>query len=206
MAKFSKSERVQEIVRRRLGGEPVSLIAKDMGVSRTYIYSVLSLIPKEKDPREKAQEKTNYPNGKDLDIVMDYLVLHPPQHRMIEYGKTGTDELVIQKIAQMHDLPAEQVSAALYRVTALHPMVEHYPLYSRIDQWKADNLVSMRELADTARISVQKMNLILKGLEHLPLETAKRIQKASGLSLYEIYYDLIELDKERQSREQQTKI
>ena len=46
------------------------------------------------------------------------------------------------------------------------------------------------------------MNLILKGLAHMPLETAMRIQKVSGLSLYEIYYDLIELDKERQSYEQ----
>ena len=35
MSKFSRPERVLEIVRRRLGGEPVSLIAEDMGVSRT---------------------------------------------------------------------------------------------------------------------------------------------------------------------------
>ena len=46
MSKFSRPERVLEIVRRRLGGEPVSLIAEDMGVSRTYIYSVLSQMPK----------------------------------------------------------------------------------------------------------------------------------------------------------------
>ena len=49
---------------------------------------------------------------------------------------------------------------------------------------------------------VQKMNHILKGLAHMPLETAMRVQEVSGLSLYEIYYDLIELDKERQSYEQ----
>ena len=33
MSKFSRPERVLEIVRRRLGGEPVSLIAEDMGFS-----------------------------------------------------------------------------------------------------------------------------------------------------------------------------
>ena len=171
MSKFSRPERVQEIVRRRLGGEPVSLIAEDMGVSRTYIYSVLSQMPKEKKPPGKEKKKANFSGS-------------------------------IQRIALMHDLPEEQISEILYRVAARHPMVAHFPLYSRIDQWKTDNLISMRELADITHIPVQKMNHILKGLAHMPLETAMRVQEVSGLSLYEIYYDLIELDKERQSNEQ----
>ena len=202
MSKFSRPERVLEIVRRRLGGEPVSLIAEDMGVSRTYIYSVLSQMPKEKKPPGKEKKKANFSGSQDLEIVMDYLALNPSQRRMTEFGKTGTDELVIQRIALMHDLPEEQISEILYRVAARHPMVAHFPLYSRIDQWKTDNLISMRELADITHTPVQKMNHILKGLAHMPLETAMRVQDVSGLSLYEIYYDLIELDNERQIYEQ----
>ena len=154
MSKFSRPERVLEIVRRRLGGEPVSLIAEDMGVSRTYIYSVLSQMPKEKKPPGKEKKKANFSGSQDLEIVMDYLALNPSQRRMTEFGKTGTDELVIQRIALMHDLPEEQISEILYRVAARHPMVAHFPLYSRIGQWKADNLISMRELADTTHIPV----------------------------------------------------
>ena len=118
MSKFSRPERVLEIVRRRLGGEPVSLIAEDMGVSRTYIYSVLSQMPKEKKPPGKEKKKANFSGSQDLEIVMDYLALNPSQRRMTEFGKTGTDELVIQRIALMHDLPEEQISEILYRVAA----------------------------------------------------------------------------------------
>ena len=105
MAQFSRPERVQEIVRRRICGEPVSLIAEDLGVSRTYIYSVLSLMPKEREPLGKTKKTATFSSAQDLDIVMDYLVLRSSQHRMTAFGKTGTDELVIQRIAQMHDLP-----------------------------------------------------------------------------------------------------
>ena len=202
MSNPGKSERIQEIIRRRLYGEPVSSIAADIGISRTYIYSVLSLMPKAEKPGMGEAEHSSFSPGEDFSLVMDYLSIYPSRQITKNFGKDQMDEAVIQKVAEMNNVSVAQVKAALHRVTAPHPMVSDFPLYSRVGKWKRDNLVSMRELAGYADVSVQKMNLILKGMAHMPLETAKRIKKRSGLSIYEIYYDLIEIEREQESREE----
>ena len=49
-----------------------------------------------------------------------------------------------------------------------------------------------------------EMSNILNGLDHLPLETARKIQKISGLSIYEIYMDLLNLEKEASVLDEQS--
>lgn len=201
MPNQGKSERIQEIVRRRLYGEPVSSIASDIGISRAYIYSVLSLIPKAKETETSVAERISVSPREQLEIVMDYLSIYPSRQITKELGREQMDEAVIEKVAEMHNVPVLQVKAALHRVTAPHPMVSSFPLYSRIGKWKKDNLITMRELAQYAEVPVQRMNLILNGMAHMPLETAMRIQLKSGLSIYDIYYDLIEIEREQESSE-----
>ena len=176
-------------------GEPVTAIAADMGLSRAYIYNILSRLPKAKDSCDKKKTSSLLPS-EELKIVMDYLEAYPSQKKVEELGKDRIDEILTRTVAEMHDLPVDQVSDLLCRTTAHHPMVSHFPLYSSIEKWKTDNLITLRELANSAGMTVQGMNQILNGFRHMPLETARRIKKRSGLSLQEIYLDLLELDRE----------
>ena len=197
MAYHSNPNRIKEIVRRRLHGEPVASIATDMGLSRTYIYNILSRLPKARESSMREKERLFIPPSEEFQLVMDYLEAYPSQKKVEEFGKDRIDEMLTEMVAEKHGLSADQVSELLRRTTAHHPMVSHFPLYSSIERWKTDNLITMRELASSAGMSVQGMNQVLNGFRHMSLETARRIQKKSGLSLYEIYLDLLELDKER---------
>jgi len=203
MANYSNSNKIQEIIRRRLSGEPVTLIAADMGLSRTYIYNVLSRLPKTRELSKNEMRDQSIQPSEEIRLVMDYLEAYPSKKKVKELGKDRIDEMLTEMVAEKHGLPIDQVTELLYRTTAHHPMVSHFPLYSSIERWKTENLITMRELASSAGMSAQGMNQILNGFQHMPLETARRIQKKSGLSLYEIYLDLLELDKERQRHDWQ---
>ena len=197
LAKRSNPKRIEEIVRRRLRGEPVASISSDMGLSSTYIYSILSKLPK---PGNKCPGK-NSPSDEisqkeELLIVMDYLELYPTQKIVAEQGKERTDEIITHTVAEKHGVSADQVYDILCYVTMLHPRVSYFPLYTRIGKWKNENLATMRELSELAGTTVPRISKILNGFEHLPLEIAQRLQIETGLSLYEIYIDLLELDKE----------
>ena len=203
MANYGNLSRIQEIVRRRLRGDPVSLIAMDMGLSRTYIYNVLSRLPKADVPGRNESETASLLPSEEFRIVMDYLEAYPCQKKVNELGRDRIDQMLTEMVAETHGLPVNKVSEVLCKTTAHHPMVSHFPLYSSIERWKTDNLVTMRELASSAGMTVQGMNQILNGFRHMPLKTAKRIKKRSGLSLYEIYLDLLKLDKETHKNAQQ---
>lgn len=203
MACHSNPNRIKEIVCRRLHGEPVASIAADMGLSRTYIYNVLSRLPKTRELSKNEMRDQSIQPSEEIRLVMDYLEAYPTQKKVKEFGKDRIDEMLTEMVAEKHGLPVDQVLELLCRTTAHHPMVSHFPLYSSIERWKTDNLITMRELASSAGMSVQGMNQVLNGFRHMSLETARRIQKKSGLSLYEIYLDLLELDKERQNRDRQ---
>ena len=178
-------------------------IAADMGLSRTYIYSVLSRLPKTRAPSKNKMWDQSIQPSEEIRLVMDYLEAYPTQKKVKEFGKDRIDEMLTEMVAEKHGLPVDQVLELLCRTTAHHPMVSHFPLYSSIERWKTDNLITMRELASSAGMTVQGLNQVLNGFRHMSLETARRIQKKSGLSLYEIYLDLLELDKERQNRDRQ---
>lgn len=178
-------------------------IAADMGLSRTYIYSVLSRLPKTRAPSKNKMWDQSIQPSEEIRLVMDYLEAYPTQKKVKEFGKDRIDEMLTEMVAEKHGLPVDQVLELLCRTTAHHPMVSHFPLYSSIERWKTDNLVTMRELASSAGMTVQGMNQILNGFRHMPLKTAKRIKKRSGLSLYEIYLDLLKLDKETHRNAQQ---
>lgn len=205
LARYSNPERVQEIVRRRLRGEPVAFISADMGISRTYIYSLLSKLPSEDDTdREKETSNIKVPSEENYRIVMDYLESYPSRKKALEFGKKRMDDLITHVVAEMHNLPDARVSDILCHATAHHPMVCHFPLYSSIEKWKMENLVTMRDLSSSAGKTVMEMSNILNGLDHLPLETARKIQIISGLSIYEIYMDLLNLEKEASVLDEQS--
>ncbi len=206
MAKYRNPEQIEEIVRRRLRGEPISLVSADMGLSSAYIYSLLSKLPKIRSECPKKSKPTDkFLPEEEFRIVIDYLEHYPSQKRVAELGKDRTDEIVMQAVAEMHGLSVEQVSDTLFYVSMLHPKVTRFPLYSRIEKWKNDNLITMRELSELVGTTPQSISKILNGLEHMPLEIAQRIQAKSGLSLYEIYMDLLEPEKEFQIAEKRAK-
>jgi len=203
MASYGKYDRTREIIRRRLRGEPVALISADMGLSRTYIYSLLSKLPKREKMEKNAAESKNVSMAEEFQIVMDYLERYPTRKKVMEFGKNRIETLTIHSVAETHGLSEGQVTEILCRTTALHPMVSYYPLYRCIEKWKRDNLISMRDLASIAGVTAQEMGNILNGLAHMPLKTARRIQKKSGLRISEIYMNLLEIDKEYQCIENQ---
>ena len=67
-----------------------------------------------------------------------------------------------------------------------------------------ENLVTMRDLSLSAGKTVLEMSNILNGLDHMSLETARKIQTVSGLSIYEIYMDLLNLEKEASVLDEQS--
>ena len=203
MANYRNHDRIREIVQRRLRGEPVAIISADMGISRTYIYSLLSKLPKGEKTEKNAAGSKNISMAEELQIVMDYLECYPSRKKVMEFGKSRIERIIIQSVAETHGLSEEKVTEVLCQTTALHPMVSYYPLYRCIEKWKRDNLISMRELAGIAGMTVQEMSNILNGLSHMPLKAARRIQRRSGLRISEIYMDLLEIEKEYQCFEKQ---
>ena len=62
-------------------------------------------------------------------------------------------------------------------------------------------MVSLQNLVEAVGTYRAKMRAILRGWAHMPLDLAMRIREYSGLSITEIYSDLIELDKELNGEE-----
>ena len=99
-------------------------------------------------------------------------------------------------MAADHNMTEEEIYVVLYRMTALHPAVAHFPYYSNIEKWKTRKIISLKNFAKAIRVPTQELNEILNGWRHMPLQTAQRIKEFSGLSLHEIYADLLEIEKE----------
>ena len=162
-------------------------ISQDTGVSRQYIYGVLSRLPKD---NAEIPEQPLFPAEIQYDLVMAYL-------RHCSAGADGEEQHeLIRKIAGENDFDPEAVRKTLCRLTFRHPTIGHYPCYSNIEKWERDHLVSLQSLIDAVGSYRARFVRILRGWEHMPLDLARRIQEYTGLSITEIYADLIQLDKE----------
>ena len=183
---------VSKIVYGRLTGEPVSEISKETGVSRQYIYNVISRLPKD---NAEIPARPLFPVKLEYHLVMEYL------QRCSREMTEDEQQMLIENISRDYGLDAEPVYKTLCRLTVRHPSIEHYPYYSNIEKWERDHMVSLQNLVESIGTYRAKMRAILRGWEHMPLDLAVRIRDYSGLSITEIYSDLIELDKELSGEE-----
>ena len=69
--------------------------------------------------------------------------------------------------------------------------IDQYVFYPNINQWC---ILYGLSLADLCRITGEKQAVVkdtLAGVEHMSLSMAKKIKKASNMSLYDIYYPIV---------------
>lgn len=177
---------ISEIVRRRLIGEPVTKISQDTGISRQYVYGVLSRLPRDS---AEIPERPLFPLNLQHDLVMEYLQ-RGSRNMTAEEQKKLADQ-----IADGKGLDPDAVYKTLCRLTTRHPTISHYPYYSNIEKWERDHMISLQNLVDAVGSYRAKLYGILHGWDHMPLELARRIQNYSGLSITEIYSDLIAIDE-----------
>ena len=190
---INENEKIQEIIRRRLLGEAVASIAADLGISRAYIYSILGYYPKN---NKNSDLDSDLSPVDEYAIAMEYLTCYPAADVVKKHGRQTVIENLVQAIAEERGLSKEQVYTVLYRMTTLHPAVAHFPYYSNIEKWKTRKIIPLKAFATAVKVPAQELNAILNGWKHMPLSLAKRIRSFSGLSLHEIYSDLLEIDRE----------
>ena len=194
------NSKVAEIVRSRLMGNSVAKIAEDLGVSRQYVYNVLDRLPRNnhlslaqrtREPALTAVEEYN--------VVMEYLSRIPAtQGYKGKFEPDGVETAVKETAASM-GIDRELIYKTLWRVTSYHPTVFDYPYYSNIERWKKRRLIPMQSFARQTGYSNTRLNAVLKCWEHMPLSMAEKIRDVTGLSLREIYQDLLILDAEREN-------
>lgn len=189
----NENEKIQEIARRRLLGEAVASIAADLGISRAYIYTVLGKFPKGNSNEDL---DSHLSPAKEFEVVMDYLNRYPAADVVRKYGRSTVIKELVAALAEDHKLSEDEVYIVLYRMTALHPAVSHFPYYSNIEKWKTRKIIPLKTFAKEIKVPTQELNEILNGWRHMPLSTAERIKQFSGLTLHEIYSDLLEIDRE----------
>ena len=190
----NQTAKTEEIVRLRLFGEPVSKIADDVHVSRQYIYIVLSKFPKKPDSSHISA--TNLTASDELAIVIEYLHKLPTASSINKFGLDNCAREAVSLVSASLDVPAEVVYETLYKMTSRHASIEVSPYYRKVDEWRKRNAISLRQFADMIGIPKQRLREILIGWRHLPLEAAQKLSDASGLSIEEIYSDIIEHSKE----------
>lgn len=184
---------LSEIIERRLTGESIMDIAGNLGVSRQYIYSLFTTLPRDKDRKPK---HSSFSIAEQTAIVREYLNYMPTLLAFNCEGEARTALVngTVQKLAQAHNCTEKEIMAVLHRMTSHHAAVAYTPYYSKLYAWRSQNSIGLGELSEIAKVSTARMREILRGWRHLPLDAAKRIKKASGLTIGEIYSDLIELD------------
>lgn len=186
------NSKISEIIRGRLTGKPVTKISQDTGVSRQYIYGILSRLPRDS---AAIPERPAFPVEVQYDLVMEYL------RRSSGNMAAEEQKALAEKIAGERGLAPEAVYKTLCRLTSRHTAIAHYPYYSNIERWERDHMISLQSFIEGVGSYRAKLYGILRGWDHMPLELARRIQEYSGLSITEIYADLIALDKEARIEE-----
>lgn len=196
------NSKVAEIVRSRLMGNSVAKIAEDIGVSRQYVYNVLDRLPR--NDNLSLVQRTGEPAltaAEEFNVVMEYLDRIPAsQGYKGKFEPAGVDAAVKETAASL-GLDRELIYKTLWRVTSYHPAVFDYPYYSNIERWKKRRLIPMQSFARQTGYSNAKLNAVLKCWEHMPLSMAEKIRDVTGLSINEIYQDLLILDTERENEE-----
>ena len=185
---------LSEIIERRLNGEPIMEIAGNLGVSRQYLYSLFATLPRDKDRKPK---HSDFDIPTQARIVREYLSFMPS---LLSFNCEGEErnkliKTAVGSLAKKYGCTDKDILQVLYRMTSHHASVAFTPYYSNLYAWRSQNSVGLNELSEIAKVSSLKMREILRGWRHLPLDAAKRIKKASGLTITQIYSDLIELDR-----------
>ena len=179
-------------------GVPVTTIAQELGISRNYVYIVLGMFPK--CPSDFSPISTMSPEL-EYKIVSAYAERFPPKQVVKDTGRQRVIQEIVEAISEELDLQEEQIYNALYRMSALHPAAISFPLYSNIEKWKTQEIVSIRDIAKRIQVPAPELSDILYGLRHMPLDYAERIKALSGLKIAEIYSDLLELDESNKGAE-----
>lgn len=192
----SQESNIQYVIRARLEGVPVKTIANNLGISRSYVYAILGVLPKS-DGSEILD--THLPLDKQYEVAAAYVSKYSQWQKNRKKGQTQKDEVeiaLIEEVSNELQVPKEEIYAVLYRMTTLHPSALEFPLYSNIEKWKTRKILSVRGISKCIGIPTQELTEILHGWRHLPLKYAQKLKRVSGLTIREIYADLLRIDEE----------
>ena len=196
-------EKISEIISRRLDGEAITKIANDLGVSRQYIHSIISCFPK---------GDFQFSNGLEFNlerkelfhkIALEYFFLLPSRLVIKRDGLDKYSDEAIHLVSLKNNIDEAQIRDIFYRISNHHPPIHDTPYYRNIVDWQKYNGIGLLNLSNMTNIPSGALHSIFKGWTHMPLRTARKIQRCSGLTIAEIYSDLLKIDEEENSEKDQ---
>ena len=183
-----QTEKAKVFIKRRLAGDSVTDIARDMNVTRQSIYFFFSGFPKP----TPGEDQVLFSVSEDMAfrICMFYYLCLPKRGKKVRDHWDEIMENAVRQTAEMFLLSEEKVRSVLYRLTEYHFPVKSTPHYNAIESWRRRENISLTELARISGCGKQQLRSILRGGQPLPERNAKLIAKYSGLSVKDIYADI----------------
>ena len=187
-----QTEKAKVFIKRRLAGDSVIDIARDMNVTRQSIYFFFSGFPKP----TSGEDQVLFSVSEDMafQICMFYYSCLPKRGKKVRDHWDEIMENAVRQTAEMFLLSEEKVRSVLYRLTEYHFPVKSTPHYNAIESWRRRENISLTELARISGCGKQQLRSILRGEQPLPERNAKLIAKHSGLSENDIYADIIRVE------------
>lgn len=186
------SEQNMKILEWRLRGEKINVIADRLHLSKQSIHQRMKLFPSPKG----IITKTPFTFEQEYAMVVTYFGMIENKSK---FRNGNRDVLAKQLILQMHQMDefknydVRDIYNTLSRMATHRPQtnIDQYVFYPNINQWC---ILYGLSLADLCRITGEKQAVVkdtLAGVEHMSLSMAKKIKKASNMSLYDIYYPIV---------------
>lgn len=187
-----QTEKAKAFIKRRLAGDSVTDIARDMNVTRQSIYFFFSGFPKP----TPGEDQVLFSVSEDMAfrICMFYYSCLPKRGKKVRDHWDEIMENAVRQTGEMFLLSEEKVRSVLYRLTEYHFPVKSTPHYNAIESWRRRENISLTELARISGCGKQQLRSILRGEKPLPKQNAKLIAKHSGLSENDIYADIIRVE------------
>ncbi len=174
------SDKILEIVARRLRGEPVMNISRDIGVSRQYIYRIFGRLPK---GHATVVHSLQIDMETQEEIVMTYLSKVPAKRGENKRPDEQRWRAAISSTAEELGVCEKEVSEVLAKMTEHHPCVVHSGCHATLQQWREEYAVSLADIAAIVGCSQSKMREILRGKSRLTKGMARKISNKSGIEV-----------------------
>ena len=154
-----QTEKAKVFIKRRLAGDSVTDIARDMNVTRQSIYFFFSGFPKP----TPGEDQVLFSVSEDMAfrICMFYYLCLPKRGKKVRDHWDEIMENAVRQTAEMFLLSEEKVRSVLYRLTEYHFPVKSTPHYNAIESWRRRENISLTELARISGCGKQQLRSIL---------------------------------------------
>ena len=184
----TQTHKAHAVMERLSKGEPISHISREEGVPMSYIRNFFR-----KAPHTRRREEADAPLFSKwlLNIRLYYYATSPRPDNCEKQDYEKLAALAIQDLSKSSKLSEAECLDIFNRAAERSPKIEKTPFYSSIQKWREEHSVSLRTLASHGNCTVKRMKYILRGWSHMPLDVALKISQCSGLTIAEIYSDLL---------------